>query len=362
MISDLDKSLTNSFASLYADDSRISAQINDVNDILNFQKELDNSIYPWATTNKAVFNGDKFEHIHFGKKMSTRDCQYLNPNKLPITTKPVIKDLGILMSESLLWNPQIDKVIADSRRQTAWILRTFSKRDRTTMKTLWTSLIRPISDYASPIWSPSPTDYGNIDRIEGILRSFTTHVDGIKDRSYKDRLKHMSLSSMQRRHERYKIIYIYKIKEGLVPNLTSNPLSPDDPPSLMFTYNPRSGYRCSLFSPVLYHNKAELARRSSFALTGSNLWNCLPRCINSITKVSVDTFKSHLDKFLKIFPDTPRCVSNGQYFDPNTGRLSNSLWHMSKFPNIKHQIQKFERDWDTSCVSKGGPRRGNPPP
>ena len=294
--------------------------------------------------------------------MTSKDCQYLNPNKQPITTKPVIKDLGILISNTLQWNPQIDKVIADSRRQTAWILRTFTKRDIPTMRTLWTSLIRPISDYCSPIWSPHPNNHGNIDRLESILRNFSKNVECIQHLNYADRLESMNLSSIQRRHERYKIIYAYKIKEGLVPNLTSDPSNPQTSFSLQFTYNPRRGYRCSIPSPVLYHNRAELPRRSSFSLNASNLWNCLPRCINSISNVSVGTFKSHLDKFLKIFPDMPRCASDGQYYDSITGRLSNSIWHMSQNPRIKQKIQEFERDWVVSCVSKGGPRRGNPPP
>ena len=230
------------------------------------------------------------------------------------------------------------------------------------MRTLWTSLIRPTADYCSPLWSPPPTNYGNIDRLEGILRSFTKHVEGIQNLDYKDRLTYMKLSSIQRRHERYKIIYIYKIKEGLVPNLTNDPSNPNKSFSLIFTYNARSGYRCSLPNPVLYHNRAELPRRSSFSLTASNLWNCLPRCINSISNVPVDTFKIHLDKFLKIFPDIPRCSSNGLYYDNITGRSSNSLWHMSRIPSIKSKIIVFERDWGMSCASKGGPRRGNPPP
>ena len=294
--------------------------------------------------------------------MSNNDCQYQDPNNQLITTKPAIKDLGVLISKSLQWTPQINKVIADCRRQTAWILRTFSRRDIETMRTLWTSLIRPICDYCSPLWSPHPNNYGNIDRLEGILRNFSKNVESIQHLDYQDRLTSMNLSSIQRRHERYKIIYIYKIKEGLVPNLPNDPSDPRKSFSLKFTYNPRSGYRCSLPSPVLYHNKAELPRRSSFSLSASNLWNCLPRCINSISNVPVETFKTHLDKFLNIFPDTPRCVSNGQYYDSITGRSSNSIWHMSQHSNIKQMIQSFERDWAMSCVSKGGPRRGNPPP
>ena len=43
-------------------------------------------------------------------------------------------------------------------------------------------------------------------------------MDGL---DYAQRLKELKRSSIQRRHERFKIIYLYKIKEGLVPNISS---------------------------------------------------------------------------------------------------------------------------------------------
>ena len=172
----------------------------------------------------------------------------------------------------------------------------------------------------------------------------------------------LNLSSIQRRHERYKIIYVYKIKEGLVPNLPNDPMHPHKSYSLVFKFNRRHGIRCEIPNPILYHNPGLIPRSSSFSLTASNLWNCLPRCINSITNVPVSTFKLHLDKFLKLIPDEPRASSNGLYTDTNTGRLSNSIWHMSQITSIKNKISKFEKDWSLSCARRGGPRRGNPPP
>ena len=71
MISDLDSNL---------DKARVSSVVKSEDDAHNFQQELNNVIYPWATTNKAVFNGDKFEHIHFGNNLH-------NPH--PITTTMV---------------------------------------------------------------------------------------------------------------------------------------------------------------------------------------------------------------------------------------------------------------------------------
>ncbi|MEL7079382.1 MAG: reverse transcriptase family protein [Cyanobacteria bacterium J06582_2] len=353
MISDIDKNLERSFASLFADDSRLSAVIASERDSESFQDELDNVTYPWATNNKATFNGDKFEHIHFGKKIDIVHS-YQDPQGHPILTKNHIKDLGILISNDLNWSPHINKIISDCRKQVAWILRTFSKRDIDTMRTLWISLIRPIIDYCSPLWSPNPTNYGNIDRLEGILRSYSKHVDGLNDKTYCERLKAMKLHSIQRRHERYKILYIYKIKEGLVPNLPPNPFNPAVSYAIKFSKTLRHGTRCSIPNPVLYHNPAEVPRSSSFALTATNLWNCLHPEISSISNVPVPSFKKQLDKFLDLFPDEPRCSASGRFSDPNTGRTSNSIWHMRFSQYIRLDIRNFSRGVDSQSIAREG--------
>ena len=211
------------------------------------------------------------------------------------------------------------------------------------MRTLWISLIRPIIDYCSPLWSPKPTDYNSIDRLEGILRNFSMQVEGLKDLSYSDRLEALHLHSIQRRHERYKILYIYKIKEGLVPNLPSHPTEPGNSYALRFTPCLRGGYRCSLPNQILHHNPATIPRDSSFALTASRLWNCLPPNISAISNLKVSSFKKQLDKFLDLFPEEPRCSASGNFTDPNTGRNSNSIFHMRYHPTIVNKINEFKR-------------------
>ena len=226
----------------------------------------------------------------------------------------------------------------------AWILRTFSKRDITTMRTLWISLIRPLIDYCSPLWSPHPTNLGLIDRLEGVLRSFSKHVDGLNNKNYSERLKAMNLHSIQRRHERYKIIYTYKIKEGFVPNLPTDPSNPNVSYAMNFSDTWRHGTKCSIPNRILHHNPAELPRASSFALTATNLWNCLPQNINSISNTPIPSFKKQLDQFLDLFPDDPRCSATGLFSDPNTGRHSNSIWHMQHNQHIRTSINNYARN------------------
>ena len=55
--------------------------------------------------------------------------------------------------------------------------------------------------------------------VEKVQRSFTRLISGMKGLSYPERLTALKLYSLQRRRERYIILYVWKILEGLVPNL-----------------------------------------------------------------------------------------------------------------------------------------------
>ena len=147
--------------------------------------------------------------------------------------------------------------------------------------------------------------------------------------------------SVQRRHERYKIIYIYKIKEKLVQNISVSH-------GLQFSQRRRLGCVCRVPSYPLYHNKAVIARNNSFALTASSLWNSLPKHIRDISGVSVDAFKRRLDNTLKIYPDEPRCSSNGCYTDMH-GRSSNSITDLSRNRDLRRLLSV------PAMVPEGGP-------
>ena len=83
------------------------------------------------------------------------------------------------------------------------------------------------------LWSPHLLK--SIYLIEKVQRSFTKHITGIKNKPYDERLKLLNLYSVQRRRDRYQIIYLWKIIEGLVPNL-STPIT--------CTYSERRGRSC----------------------------------------------------------------------------------------------------------------------
>ena len=275
-------------------------------------------MYPWAPRNIMCLNGDKFEHHRIGNNLEIENHSYKDPNGEVINEKEYIKDLGVYISSDLTWTRQTNEVVSKARSMAGWALRAFRTREEIPMITIWNSLIRPCLNYCSPVWSPRPSNFREIDLLEETQRSFTRQIDGMDGLDYAQRQKKMKkpMYSIQRRNERFKIIQVYKIKEKRVPNISKKY-------GLTFKMNGRHGCKCDVPTfPI--RGRARKARESSFAWTACSLWNSLPKCVRNITGKDGAFFKKKLDKVLAFYPDIPRCSRSGHSYDRN-GCKSNSL-------------------------------------
>ena len=160
--------------------------------------------------------------------------------------------------------------------------------------TRFNALILSRLDYCSQLWSPHLIKY--IIQIEKVQRSFTKFITGMRDCSYSDRLSLLRLYSLQRRRERYCIIYVWKIIEDLVP-IFSKPI--------VCTHSERRGRYC-VVSHVNIGRSGTLAY-NSFRWRAIRLFNSLPKCIRCTTSCSVYGFKHTLDSYLMNIVDHP-CV------------------------------------------------------
>ena len=177
------------------------------------------------------------------------------------------------------------------------LLRIFSTREKEPMLILFKSLVLPILEYCCQLWCPSAL--GSVRKIESVQRNFTARIRGLENLDYWQRLKELNLYSLERRRDRYIIIYLFKMITGRVPNFI------DDKYRVTTFMNIRRGLLCCI--PLL--NRTAMARHKSlkedsFAVMGPRLFNAIPSDLRDLN-LSLDSFKSKLDKFLMTIHDKP---------------------------------------------------------
>ena len=255
-----------------------------------------NKLCDWTVENNMQFNEDKFHVISYTpKNIKIVETSY-NAKDNKIAEEPEIKDLGVLMNNNMCFNTQIMKQVTKAKQKSGWVLRTFKSRTEQTIMTLYKTLVMPHVDYCSVLVSPYKIT--EISLLESVQRSLTSKISVYKELNYYDRLKALRLYSLQRRRVRYRIIYTWKIIEGVCPNLPKNPITP--------YLHERKGRMCKI--PPLNtrsSQRIQTIKENTLAINGPRLFNTLPLKIREKTNVSVDSFKNVLDKYLSLIPDEP---------------------------------------------------------
>ena len=191
------------------------------------------------------------------------------------------------------------------------------------MLTLWKSLVQCKLDYCSQLWNPS--DKGDIQALEMVQRSFLRKLPGMSQLTYWQQLKHLHMYSQERRRERYIMIYIWRILEGQVPNITR---ADGVTGKVNSRWHIRRGRECLV--PRVKRTAPFRIQRLCYAslpVKGQQLFNTLPAVIRNTTGCSTDSFKRILDKYLVGVPDEPQIPGYTSFRRAQT----NSLLDMAQF-------------------------------
>ena len=305
----------------FADDSRLFKPISTSEDSSHLQLDLQNVI-SWSISNNMVLHQYKFELMQYTTSLNNHTKKlfeslpfneyaryYFTSDGVQLAPSDQVQDLGINMSSKLDFSSHINLIVDKACSKAAWALSVFQCRSVDTMMTLFKSLVRPLLEYCCPLWNPSKIL--DIQSLENIQRTFTSKIAGFEDIPYWGRLKRLHLMSLQRRRERYCIIYLWKILNCHAPNDIS----------IGWHMNARLGFKASVPN-TFSRKKISSIFESSFRVYGAKIWNTLPKVINC--EADFYSFKSKLDKFLLSFPDEPPVSGY-----PN--RNNNSLLQWSNF-------------------------------
>ena len=187
------------------------------------------------------------------------------------------------------------------------------------MVTFFKSMVLPLLEYCSQLWCPSKL--GDIRKLEAVQRSFTYRVSGMSHLSYWERLKSLNLYSLERRRERYAILYTYKIIIGIAPNFESPRWS------ITTKENQRRGLYCMIPSiSSCASAKVKTIVDQSFAVRGPRLFNSIPVKLRS-GSLSYPSFKRQLDLYLNSVPDEPLLLNYPHQHASNSLLARKGVWN-----------------------------------
>ena len=316
-ISDINSQVAHSKVTSFADDTRILKCIKEPIDREKLQDDL-KKIYEWSDENKMKFNDDKFELISYPVRPENHSQPYYQSrNGSAIDNKLELKDLGIILNKEATFSSNINQKVKTAKNMVGWILRTFHSREKLAMMTLFKSLVIPRVEYCCQLWNPDKQ--GDIRDLEGVQKSFTKKITGLSELKYWERLDALNLYSLERRRERYIIIYVWKIIRGIVPNVEGA--------NQIKTATGRNGRHCEI--PPLGRGamrRIQTQNDNSFFIKGPRLFNCVSKEVRECDD-SPDVFKRKLDKFLMKIPDQPS-GSGGAY---SRQAATNSLLHQVRY-------------------------------
>ena len=120
------------------------------------------------------------------------------------------------MSDNGGFETHIDITIKKAKKKIGWICRAFMSRDAFFMKKIYIAQVRPILDYCVQLWGP--VEGPLMDKLEKVQYHFTNLIPELRNFDYKTRLSKLKMLSVQRRIDRYRILYTWKIMNGDTPN------------------------------------------------------------------------------------------------------------------------------------------------
>ena len=190
------------------------------------------------------------------------------------------------IDSDLNFSEHIKSKVNKAKSMCGLLVHTLTYKHKDIMIPLYKSLVRPIIEYANPVWSPYIREY--IDLIENIQHYYTKRIIGMQDLDYEARLKCLRLPSLEYRRVRGDLIEVYKICQGIYDPLTTN--------SLLTFAHPQSRTRAHKYKLEKSHfNK----RQYQYFFTNRvvNLWNNLPEDV--VCADNLNLFKNKVDNFLK---------------------------------------------------------------
>ena len=190
----------------FADDTKLYCAISDPMDVTKLQANLD-TLGNWFKQWKMPVNVSKSGIVTFGSNILLSKYTLYGE---PLKEVPRERDLGILMDSTLIYKQHIQKIVNEAMKRYGWMVRNLVTRDRHVIIRIYKTMVRPILEYASSVWSPYRV--GLINQIERVQRKVNKLV--LRHLSYPHRLELLKLPTLKWRRYYLDLLKVHAIVHG----------------------------------------------------------------------------------------------------------------------------------------------------
>lgn len=272
-VSDLPRFLQ-SKCCMYADDLKIYANPSCSRQTLHRDIE---TIAEWSSTWLLPLNTSKCSVLHIGK---CNPCVQYYIEGAAIKPVKSQNDLGIIVTSDLVWSEHILSIVSKANRISYLISKTFRGCSPLTAAKLFTTYVRPILEFAGPVWNPDLQRDVNI--LESVQRRFTRLPYRRNRPEYEDRRRVMKLPSLVERRSRGDLIVTYRALSGRFGVDLSHMFE--------LNLNRLRGHSFKLKKQTF----TSTVRRNFLCNRVFSAWNGLPSEV--VGAESVNSFKNRLDR------------------------------------------------------------------
>ena len=129
-------------------------------------------------------------------------------------------DLGVFRCDTFVYDEHIRATYLRGLRLVGMVLKDFGTRQPTFLLKVFKTYIRPIVEYASPVWSPSRV--GMCGLLERVQRNFTKRLVGAAGLNYSQRLEVFGLASLEMRRSYYDMLLCFKCLHSMMAVASDN--------------------------------------------------------------------------------------------------------------------------------------------
>ena len=256
---------------LFADDVKIYAVVDDVDDESKFQAGLD-ALNAWSAIWQLPISLQKCSILHLGRK---NKCHSFSVDNITLPDVKCAADLGVTVDSNLRFSKHYRCMVNKAQHRASLILKTFVSREPILLFKAFTVYVLPLLEYCSPVWAP--VYLADINLIERVQRRFTKRLRGLRYLSYCDRLSFLNnADTLELRRLRSDLIMMFKILHKLVDMEFCDFFGFNN-------YGSTRGHAFKLIKPLCVNN----ARQFSFACRRIDIWNSLPEYVIMSESVAV---------------------------------------------------------------------------